>query len=354
MITIKCSRSQRTSIIRMLTSFCKKINGYGDSTIDESLEYFCVEGGLELDSVYPSPYLYYIDGELQFLDSDVDFLKLFRKIKDKYPEVDINGTLEFGDNNYRHNFLIRSDSGETEVVGGFEECDKVINDIYWFIYYYWTDYGQEYVGLGSPDGAIAFLEEVYEKLEDRGKLDDLEELKELFDNDEISRISCFYVRRSVLLEFFDMLCAQLQQDPRGTELLQQSPKASAIIMHINSMKEELKAKEEREKQARLHREAISLNDLDVMYSALGYAKKTRVKLNFNDPDILNKAVVRVMKRANKGDLEAKFIAGKLCITELNDNELGKKLIREAADAGYQLAKECVHRNRKVFYSKKTK
>ena len=76
-----------------------------------------------------------------------------REIKKQYPELEIKGTLVFGDDNYRQHYYYQSMEGSQEVSEDYAVCDYEYYPLAdcWYSYEYYTDYGVEHAYVSSVD-----------------------------------------------------------------------------------------------------------------------------------------------------------------------------------------------------------
>ena len=359
MIKISCEKEKIKDINRIIESGYKKIRYY-NYKLSDWLELADDPDGIRINDIYGFPgNAYYWNDQLLMGDPESDYLDVYRKIKKKYPDVEIDGDITIGDNNYHMNYVIRSAAGAEDVTADIEfRLGKGIHDMAWYVYLYYPfmDYGQRYIYFISAAEAIATLEEMYDILKSDNSLERIKSIDEFKDNEEFDDyminegLDIYHYGADVFTGFFDDLIEKLNSDETSKRMLAKKThkRAAEMIGFLTKLCDKNKEDKEIKRKEEDRREAISLDGMNVMFSIIGYCRRTRIKMDFNDPDVLNKAVEKISKRAQKGNLEAKFILGKIFYSELKDKKTAKKLIKEAADEGFDYAIGCIENNPEVF------
>lgn len=90
-------------------------------------------------------------------------VEIFEKIKKEFPEVEIDGFILIGDDDYRYQVYFHSESGSEKVnaeysVGGSDFETGVPMSHCWFSYVTGNDYGPEAVGFVTKEDYENFLE----------------------------------------------------------------------------------------------------------------------------------------------------------------------------------------------------
>ena len=108
---------------------------------------------------------------------------VFKKVKEIYPDVELGGVLEIGDDNSRNKYIFNSPKGSQDVLEDYayltDDDEWIPASKAWFYYVANTDYGPEIIAFVKKGDFKEFLEALNE-CADENEMD----LEEFFGTDE--------------------------------------------------------------------------------------------------------------------------------------------------------------------------
>ena len=199
MVKIKCNEQNVEEVREFLKEEVDK-NDYNPDLSGIKLKKDCIL----MKGLYYGHYPILEDGKIVYVDDeDRGPGDIFRAIKEKYIDVEIEGALEYKDDDYSIDFYFSSPKGEVDVKEDYAYDNRPLSEC-WFSYIANTDYGVELIAFSTKSDFKMFLadleagaEEYDMDLEDFIESEECEEYLTENDyrwpSDDAEAVECYYL-----------------------------------------------------------------------------------------------------------------------------------------------------------------